>query len=76
MFSCIYVFSLRLSAQPAKNNSTLVAMNFQHLNPHFYCPLAGARTLDRRSQFMADTEKAYEQSDMAWQEASGAGRKV
>lgn len=39
VFSCIYVFSLRLSAQPAKSNGTLVARNPQHLNPHFYCPL-------------------------------------
>lgn len=51
--SYIYVFYLRLSAQPARSNGTLVSNEPPAPESSFLLP-----TSRRRSQFRADTEKA------------------
>lgn len=49
------------------SNDTLVATNAQHLDLHFYHPLAEARTLEIRGQIWAGTGKADEEAVRAEQ---------
>lgn len=66
LFVCTYTY-ICFPSGCLLSNDTLVATNAQHLDLHFYHPLAEARTLEIRGQIWAGTGKADEEAVRAEQ---------
>lgn len=60
MTVCVFIYIICFPSGCMLSNDTLVAMNTQQLDPHVYCPLAEARTLEIRHQIRAGKGTAYE----------------